>query len=184
MDVHYSQLVFICFNNFKGLKDITAEVQRTPLSEFGMNSMMAVKIKQTLEREFDISLTAQDIHKLNFAKLTTMCGNKYTEQEKTQIEQKTIDIPGIQLLIQTINDKDMISEIYVDLSTRKDPRRINAFILPGIKSCVTIFKSLASKIKPISTILQYGTNNIGLTYTSIPEYADFFLPVCIKKHKK
>lgn len=38
------------------------------LAELGMDSMMAVEIKQSLEREFEIFLTAQDIRTLTFAK--------------------------------------------------------------------------------------------------------------------
>lgn len=36
------------------------------LAEMGMDSMMAVEIKQTLEREYDVFLTAQDIRSLTF----------------------------------------------------------------------------------------------------------------------
>lgn len=39
------------------------------LAELGMDSMMAVEIKQTLEREFEVFLTAQDIRSMTFAKL-------------------------------------------------------------------------------------------------------------------
>jgi len=46
--------------------------QNSSLAELGMDSMMAVEIKQTLEREFDIFLTAQEIRSLTFAKLIKM----------------------------------------------------------------------------------------------------------------
>lgn len=39
------------------------------LAELGMDSMMGVEIKQTLEREFEVFLTPQDIRSLTFAKL-------------------------------------------------------------------------------------------------------------------
>lgn len=38
------------------------------LAELGMDSMMAVEIKQSLEREFEIFLTAQDIRTLSFSR--------------------------------------------------------------------------------------------------------------------
>jgi len=42
------------------------------LAELGMDSMMAVEIKQTLKREYDIFLTAEDIRNLNFSKLMSL----------------------------------------------------------------------------------------------------------------
>ncbi|KMQ83915.1 fatty acid synthase [Lasius niger] len=58
--------------NIMGLKDLNIIIPNISLPELGMDSMMAVEIKQTLEREFDILLSAQDIRNLNFAKLKKM----------------------------------------------------------------------------------------------------------------
>ena len=52
------------------------------LAELGMDSMMAVEIKQTLEREFEVFLTAQDIRGLTFAKLAEL-GAKTEEAAQT-----------------------------------------------------------------------------------------------------
>ncbi|XP_024882787.1 fatty acid synthase-like [Temnothorax curvispinosus] len=74
------------------------------LAEMGMDSMMAVEIKQTLEREFDISLTAQDIRTLNFAKLRQMTIT--TEQGKIQ-DTNEIDpsnLEGFDMLIRKVKD--------------------------------------------------------------------------------
>lgn len=38
------------------------------LAELGMDSMMAVEIKQTLEREFEVFLSPQDLRSLTFAR--------------------------------------------------------------------------------------------------------------------
>jgi fatty acid synthase len=57
------------------------------LAELGMDSMMAVEIKQTLEREFEVFLTPQDIRSMTFAKLyeissTTDAPTKKIVEEK------------------------------------------------------------------------------------------------------
>ena len=44
------------------------------LAELGMDSMIAVEIKQTLERDFDMFLSAQEIRVLNIAKLVEISG--------------------------------------------------------------------------------------------------------------
>ncbi|XP_014480112.1 PREDICTED: fatty acid synthase-like, partial [Dinoponera quadriceps] len=66
-----------------GMEDLETIGQNTPLSELGMDSMMAVDIKQTLQREFDIFLTAQDIRKLTLAKLKDMADENKRFAEDT-----------------------------------------------------------------------------------------------------
>lgn len=50
--------------NIMGIRDIKTVSTTATLSEVGMDSLMAVEIKQTLEREFEIFLTPQDLRAL------------------------------------------------------------------------------------------------------------------------
>lgn len=50
--------------NIMGIRDIKTVSTNATLSEVGMDSLMAVEIKQTLEREFEIFLTPQDLRLL------------------------------------------------------------------------------------------------------------------------
>lgn len=163
-----------------GLKNIQSVAQNTSLAELGMDSMMAVEIKQTLEREFDVFLTAQDIRNINFAKLSEMRG-KDVEWEKPQTNGQMTEIAGMQLLVRIVGNEDMTPEICMELPTKKDRRKVDVFLLAGVEGCGHVFQPLAPKIRPAATCLQYGTYNIGLTHTSIPEYADHLLPVHIYK---
>jgi len=142
--------------------------QYTSLAELGMDSMMAVEIKQTLEREYDIFLTAEDIRHLNFAKLI-----RYKEREKIQTRQTDEQTFALQMLIRILGNEKLSTDVCMELQTKMDPHKIKVFLLPGIQGCGTIFNSLASKIRPMATALQYGIiNNM-----SISEYADHLLPV-------
>jgi len=140
---------------------------------------MAVEIKQILEREYDILLTAQGIRNLNFAKLTEIRDNDLERKKKQaqQTEQKA-EISGIQLLIRFL-DNELSTETCLELETKMDPRKIKIFLLPSIQGCGQIFNPIASKIRPIAAALQYGITNTN-KYMSIPEYADHLLPVCIR----
>lgn len=51
-----------------GILDAKAVSPHTTLAELGMDSMMGVEVKQTLERDYDIAVTAQDLRTLTFAK--------------------------------------------------------------------------------------------------------------------
>jgi fatty acid synthase len=52
-----------------------------------MDSMTAVEIKETLEREFELYLTPQDIRNLTIARLDELsAANQCTEVNKQQLE--------------------------------------------------------------------------------------------------
>lgn len=53
-----------CVSNIMGIRDIKTVSSTATLSEVGMDSLMAVEIKQTLEREFEIFLTPQDLRSM------------------------------------------------------------------------------------------------------------------------
>ncbi|XP_011703203.1 PREDICTED: fatty acid synthase [Wasmannia auropunctata] len=166
-----------------GLKDLKNVAQNTSLAELGMDSMVAVEIKQTLEREFDIFLTAPDIRNLNFAKLTMMRDNDL-EREKAQTQQtdkQAAEISGIQLVVRILGHEGLSTEISMDLQSRMDPRKIKVFLLPGVQGYGQIFSPLAPKIRPVATALQYGAINTWPNHMSIPEYADHLLPYVLPK---
>ena len=148
-----------------------------PLVEMGMDSMMAVEIKQTLEREFDISLTVQDIRTLNFAKLRQMTIT--TEQGKIH-DTNEIDpsnLEGFDMLIRKMKDADFVPDILVEFITKKEVDRGNIFLLPGIEGCSSVYKTMASGIKYSATCLQHGVLNIPDESHSVMKSAAHLLPV-------
>lgn len=54
--------------NILGIRDVKTVSAHSTLAELGMDSIMAVEIKQTLEREFEVYLTPQDIRSMTFAR--------------------------------------------------------------------------------------------------------------------
>jgi fatty acid synthase len=70
-----------------GIRDVKTVSQNSTLAELGMDSMTAVEIKDTLEREFDVYLTPQEIRTLTFARLGELsAANQCTEAEKQQLQ--------------------------------------------------------------------------------------------------
>lgn len=51
-----------------GIRDVKTISYQSTLPELGMDSMMAVEMKQFLEREFEVFLTPQEIRSLTFAR--------------------------------------------------------------------------------------------------------------------
>ncbi|CAB0015645.1 unnamed protein product [Nesidiocoris tenuis] len=68
-----------------GLRDLKTVSLHSTLAELGMDSMMAVEIKQTLEREFEIFLSPQDIRGLTFAKLQEMSNKDNAATTTTEV---------------------------------------------------------------------------------------------------
>jgi len=122
--------------------------QNSSLAELGMDSMMAVEIKQTLEREFDLSLTVQEIRSLTFAKLIKMSNTNVSDdnmQDKKELNTENTDI--MKFLISVAKDEDFISQPCLDLCTKKQETKTQIFLIPGIDGCGTIFNHLATTIK-------------------------------------
>ncbi|XP_068150522.1 fatty acid synthase [Drosophila tropicalis] len=55
--------------NIMGLRDVKSIQDKTTLFDLGMDSLMSTEIKQTLERHFDLVLSAQEIRQLTFSAL-------------------------------------------------------------------------------------------------------------------
>jgi len=149
-----------------------------PLAEMGMDSMMAIEIKQTLEREFDIFLTAQDIRTLSFTKLRQMTIT--IEQGKYDINKiDKNDMKGLGTLIRKFENSYLVSDVLVEFVTKKEINKSNIFLLPGIEGCSNVYESIASGIKFSATCLQHGVLNSS-DQISVMKSADYLLPVCFK----
>lgn len=153
--------------------------RNSSLAELGMDSMMAVEIKQTLEREFDILLTAQEIRNLTFEKLDKM-SSANVSNDNTQNEKKldTEEPNIIKMLVGIIKNEDFISETCSDLSTKREETMTEVFLIPGVDGCGTVFNHLASSIKFSTTSLHYNANNID-AINIISETADHLANVRI-----
>ena len=142
-----------------------------------MDSMMAVEIKQTLEREFEIFLTAQDIRGLNFAKLQEMSSQEIDGKKKRpgDVGDDSELLTGMKLLLRVIGIDEINPETCLELKTRNEPNRSEIFLIPGIEGVGAVFNSLIPKVKSPACCLQLGTNDN--TQESVFAMADKLLPV-------
>ncbi|XP_036142983.1 uncharacterized protein LOC118645637 [Monomorium pharaonis] len=130
-----------------------------------MDSMMAVEIKQTLERDFDIFLTPHEIANLTFAKLNKISNTNVNNYDKQHENNLNADKEAyvIKLPVGIVKDEDFVSEICCNLSTKNQNTTTEVFLIPGIDGCGTVFRHLAADIKFSATSLHYNTNNIDAT---------------------
>ncbi|XP_011875292.1 PREDICTED: fatty acid synthase-like isoform X1 [Vollenhovia emeryi] len=147
--------------NILGIKSMKNVSPTLYLPELGMDSMMVVEIKQTLEREFDIFFSAQEIRNLTFTKLSEISNasaDNTQDVNKLDIEQR-----NLKFLIGVIKDKDFISETCLDFSTKRQKTTTEVFLIPGIDGCGTVFSHLGPNINFSARALCHYTNNIDAT---------------------
>ncbi|KAL6446819.1 hypothetical protein ACFW04_001327 [Cataglyphis niger] len=156
--------------NIMGLKNLNKVSPNVSLAELGMDSMMAVEIKQTLEREFDILMTEQDIRNLNFSALRKMINA--TEQGKT-----------FEIFTQKLKDSDLNPNIYVELDTKREVTGNIIFLIPGIDGSASVYKQMESKIKFLAICLQHGAINMPNVTRSVMKSAAYLLPYVMEKMK-
>lgn len=101
-----------------GLRDLKTVSLHSTLAELGMDSMMGVEIKQTLEREFEVFLTPQDIRSLTFAKLYEISaasdGETKTDKNGTYLD----------FIFNFSNEGCQIQIVYVNYLFLSCPKRI------------------------------------------------------------
>ncbi|XP_046963779.1 fatty acid synthase-like [Vanessa cardui] len=147
-----------------GIKDLKTVSQQVALAELGMDSMMAVEIKQTLEREFEIFLTAQDIRTLTFARLEEL-----TAQRATSSSPKSVildETAGLKVLMRNFGDETMASKPFIHMPSMVsdgsesdmsvDDKESIMFMLPGIEGCAAGMTTLCRRLKIKICALQYG----------------------------
>ncbi|XP_048505770.1 fatty acid synthase-like [Athalia rosae] len=159
--------------NIMELKDLTTVSLHTPLAELGMDSMMAVEIKQTLEREFEVFLTAQDIRAMNFQKLQEISA-KHSDNNSTAKVTDTTQKGIMNLIERTLGTNTItVKEACITLPTIAEAGRKEVFIIPGLEGSYAVFSPLIPKLKSPATCLQLGTSQAH--QTSIPDMADYMI---------
>ncbi|XP_070169898.1 fatty acid synthase-like [Polyergus mexicanus] len=165
--------------NIMGLTNINIVAPNVILAELGMDSMMAVEIKQTLAREFDILLTEQDIRNLTFAGLRKMT----TEQDKMYdaTEAATNNLDSFELLTRKLKDSDFSPDNYVELDTKREVTENIIFLIPGLDGSARVYKLIESEIKSLAICLQHGALNMPDVTFSIMKSAAYLLPYIMEK---
>lgn len=104
--------------------------------QLGMDSLMVIEIKQVLERDFEMNMTASELRALTFGKLQELSesmrkGGKPIEFQKFEHTQK--------ILIQTLGDEKIANEILTPLNVTDTNRSSDtcALFIPGVGGVIS-----------------------------------------------
>ncbi|XP_037892772.1 fatty acid synthase-like [Glossina fuscipes] len=161
--------------NIMGIRNIKSVSLGATLSEMGMDSLMAVEIQQTLERNFDLSLTPEMLRSLTFQKLLEYNEGKAKEFNVTEDEDLDFalkDTPtGIELLVRNLGDETRCNEVMIELqSDTLQLATLPTIMIPGIEGTAgQVWYKMAKNINSKVNMLQFHR---FAELTSIKEIAE------------
>ncbi|RZC35992.1 fatty acid synthase [Asbolus verrucosus] len=151
--------------NILGIKDPTTVAASTTLADLGMDSLMGAEIKQTLERNYDLVLSAQEIRALTFGRLTELGSGSSAPAEATTAAKDN------QVQFDT-NIEIMPTKCLILMQSKvTDAKKIPVFVLHPIEGVVNALQTLASNIEAPVYGLQCTKNT---PVTSIGDLAKYY----------
>ncbi|CAL7939127.1 unnamed protein product [Xylocopa violacea] len=168
--------------NIMNINDLKAVNNSSSLVELGMDAMMAMEIQQTLKRNFEISLTLEDIRNLNIAKLIEISTKDTKKQTKAdrKAQINNLNLTGMQLLMKNLSSSILNKQYCVQLSTENSQKKKGIFLIPGIEGTSEIFQSLKSKLKCPATCFQLRVED---TVHSVEDIAKRLLPHLLARNR-
>ncbi|XP_022832191.1 fatty acid synthase-like [Spodoptera litura] len=153
-----------------GIKNLKSVSQQTSLAEMGMDSMIALEIKKTLERDFKIFLKVCDIKSLTFtrlAKLTAQCRSETSFS--TSVSKHVEGSVGLRVLMKNFGDEELASESFVYMPSMisngiEDDEVIHIiqpimFLVPGLEGSAATLEPLCRRLKIKVCVLQLGVEH-------------------------
>ncbi|GLV38468.1 Fatty acid synthase 3 [Carabus blaptoides fortunei] len=166
--------------NILGIRDIKTVSIFSTLAELGMDSIMAVEIKQTLEREFEVFLTPQDIRSMTFARLYEIAAEK-EQSEVNASDQPAVTKTGLQFMLRIIGDEESSKKPVINYNTKASADcKEHVIMVSGIEGMGSIFETLAVNLKVNASCIQFGYEN---KHSSIASMAESVLDIVLEQFK-
>jgi len=158
-----------------GIKDASTVSTDLTLGDLGLDSMMGVEIKQTLERDHDISMSAKEIRALTFAKLdqlsalakTQLAGDAGPTSSEAITRSTAV---SIHYELHHLNPTQAVVEM-----NQVDAEAAPLFVIHSVEGSVMLLSSVMSKIRMAKVYGLQCTRDTPLI--SIPDLASQYIKV-------
>lgn len=170
-----------CVANILGLKDTKNVADGASLADLGMDSLMGAEIKQTLERNYDMVMSAQEIRQLTFGKLkaleagTATAGSDRNDSSSAHAQngQSSPNPVGDGTQVQ-FNAELMPTQCLVRLPSKAgaNDKSTPLFVVHAIEGVTTALQPLAAQL----TIPVYGLQcTVEVPSDSIESLANYYI---------
>jgi len=155
-------------NRRQGASSVNPDVT---LRDLGIDSLISVELRQTLQRNYDISLSGEEIRALTFAQLDQMSTSAPQSAGDTAAAvNQAHAAPTINIDLSLFLPTEAVVEMN-DIDTRASP----LFIIHPIEGSVVSLRSLTSKIQSVKV---YGFQCTSDTpVTSVSDMASYYIKV-------
>ncbi|XP_021358822.1 fatty acid synthase-like [Mizuhopecten yessoensis] len=160
--------------NILGVKDPSTLDSDTSLGDLGLDSLMGIEVKQTLERDFDLTLSMREIRQLNISKLKVISENLDTDGQTS----KAIEEPSWKLSNKNVLDRYDLDQIVpqetIVRMNKGDESQSPLFIVHPLEGSVKCLNKLSSHLScPV-----YGLQcSKEVPLHSIPAMARFYIQI-------
>ncbi|KAM8947762.1 fatty acid synthase isoform 2-T2 [Pelodytes ibericus] len=158
-----------------GVRDVSSLNPETSLADLGLDSLMGVEVRQTLERDYDIVMAMREVRQLTINKLRELSSKPATTEE-SKPSQKTFSQPGLTILDLNnllVNPHASTVAKLNDVQSSERP----LFLVHPIEGSTAAFQSLASRLN----IACYGLQcTKAAPLDSIQSLASYYTQ-CIKQ---
>ncbi|XP_069807612.1 fatty acid synthase isoform X2 [Dendropsophus ebraccatus] len=158
-----------------GVRDVTSLNPDTTLADLGLDSLMGVEVRQTLERDYDIVMAMREVRQLTINKLREL-SSKPGHSEESKPSQKTSVQPDLSFLdLNNLLVNPDASTITKLNDVQSNERHL--FLVHPIEGSIAAFHNLASKLN----ISCYGLQcTKAAPLDSIQNLATYYIQ-CIKQ---
>ncbi|XP_066443807.1 fatty acid synthase isoform X2 [Eleutherodactylus coqui] len=127
-----------------GVRDMTSLNPDTTLADLGLDSLMGVEVRQTLERDYDIVMAMREVRQLTINKLREL-SSKPGHNEESKPSQKTSAQPDLSFLdlnnLLVNPDASTITKLN-DVHSNEH----HLFLVHPIEGSISAFQNMASKL--------------------------------------
>ncbi|KAF7386952.1 hypothetical protein HZH66_011404 [Vespula vulgaris] len=166
--------------NILGIKDLKSVNPNNTLADLGMDSLMGTEIKQTLERNYDLVLSAQEIRGLTLSKLLELSSDNTDTNDAAPSTNNISENVTDELLFQYYETEIVPKTSLVELET-KNSKGTPLFLIHAIEGIISPLKTLAGLLERPVWGLQC-TQDAPLD--SISELAGFYIKLMKQVQKK
>lgn len=151
--------------NILSIRDMKSLSMETSMSELGMDSLMAVEMQQTIEREYDIVISVQELRSLTLSQVVKYASKKdASDQSAPEISNRNVP-SGVAMLLRNFGDETNSDKVILKLQSALQNDGVKALIVPGIEGMAggawyKIAESLECPAYVLQSLSTWGSSDL------------------------